>query len=93
MDVVLDNSCRPRQCRHDTEAVGNQAHGVERCFADADDGFGCERPGSIQTGVIEAGDDMGLGAVRLGGKDLLQKAGNRQRSVERPLNCVGAAIL
>lgn len=36
--------------------------------------FGCERPGGIQTGVIEAGDDMGVGAGLSGALELTPAA-------------------
>ena len=52
---------------------------MERGFANADDRRGRRASRSIETGIVETGDDEGVGAARLA--DLLDQPRNRERLV------------
>ena len=78
VDQMFDRHARALHRRHHGEALCDEGGGRERRLADADHGNARHRARGVQPGVVEAGDDGGVGAFALAPGDLDQQSRHRQ---------------
>ncbi len=83
-EVPLDRRDRAGEGGDDAEFFRDQARQVKRRLADADDRRGGRAARGVEPGVVEAGDDEGVGVGRPG--DLGEEAGHGEGLVEIALD-------
>ena len=84
--VLFEHGNGARQRGHHAEPAGDQRRQVIGGLADADHRRPGQRPRRVEAGVVEAGDDVRVGARRLALADFGEQARQAERPVEEALD-------
>lgn len=84
--IMLDRHDRDTEGRHHGKTRRDQARHVEAGFPDADHRRFRGGTRGVEAGVVEAGDDVGVGAVAVGVADAAEHAGHGEGFVVKALD-------